>query len=97
MGDSDKLIGAGLLLISTAAWIYYTIWSLIVVPLLPEDSPFHRTAFPNKLWAIRLPISLLIVGLALAGFSLGIAFIKSSYTQKRIHCKLPAPRPASRS
>ncbi|KAJ3074395.1 hypothetical protein HDU98_011370 [Podochytrium sp. JEL0797] len=67
---SDRLVGGVLLLISIVVFFYYTTWAL-VLPLLDESNSINAY-FPDRVWAVRVPVILLV-----AGGSLIVAFVAS--------------------
>ncbi|KAJ3242171.1 hypothetical protein HDU78_001489 [Chytriomyces hyalinus] len=67
---SDRLVGGILLLISAFVFFYYSTWALIL-PLFDEANSIHAY-FPDRVWAVRIPVILIVVG-----GSLIVAFIAS--------------------
>ncbi|KAI8049676.1 dolichol phosphate-mannose biosynthesis regulatory [Syncephalis plumigaleata] len=57
----DKAVGGILLLVSLAAFTYYTLWTL-VMPFVDVGHPLHDF-FPAHEYAIKIPVALLLVGL----------------------------------
>ncbi|KAJ3355980.1 hypothetical protein HDU83_002265 [Entophlyctis luteolus] len=57
---SDQLVGGILLAISVIVFTYYTTWALLL-PLLDESNSIHAY-FPDRIWAVRIPVILLVVG-----------------------------------
>ncbi|KAI9734529.1 MAG: hypothetical protein M1834_002130 [Cirrosporium novae-zelandiae] len=75
----DKLVGAAMLVIATTVFLYYTIWTLLM-PFVDTDHPLHDL-FPPRVWAIRIPVILILLGSAVVGSFLGVIMIRSN--QKR--------------
>ncbi|KAF8334323.1 uncharacterized protein EI90DRAFT_2970777 [Cantharellus anzutake] len=74
MAASDKLVGAGALLVAVIVFVYYTLWALIL-PFFPPEHPIHNH-FPPREWAVRIPAFLLVVGLSAVGAFIGSVLIK---------------------
>ncbi|KAI8613912.1 dolichol phosphate-mannose biosynthesis regulatory [Chytriomyces sp. MP71] len=68
--SSDRLVGSVLLFVAAVVFLYYTTWTLIL-PLFDESSSLHAF-FPDRVWALRIPVILIVVG-----GSLIAAFISS--------------------
>ncbi|KAI5804447.1 dolichol phosphate-mannose biosynthesis regulatory protein [Geopyxis carbonaria] len=75
-----KLAGLAMLLIATAVFIYYTIWTLFM-PFVVETHPLHDL-FPPRVWAIRIPVILILVGMAVVGSFLSMVMIKSGQKKR---------------
>jgi dolichyl-phosphate mannosyltransferase polypeptide 2 regulatory subunit len=83
-----------MLILATTVFLYYTIWTLLMVhlyllaslkTLLTEsDQPFvddsHplQSLFPPRVWAIRIPVILLLLGGAVVGSFLSVVMIRSN-------------------
>ncbi|CEH13879.1 Dolichol phosphate-mannose regulatory protein (DPM2) [Ceraceosorus bombacis] len=76
MAASDRLLGGLLLLIAGLVFAYYTIWTFIV-PFFPSSSPLQQI-FPDRVWAIRLPALILVLGLAGVGSFVGLVMQKEA-------------------
>lgn len=108
----DKLVGLAMLVAASVVFLYYTIWTLLMVgaqlpspfpasgqpalddqyvtnkptPLLPrrKKKPFvdsdHplQNFFPPRVWAIRIPVILLLLGSAVVGSFLSVVMIRSN-------------------
>ncbi|KAK1052033.1 Dolichol phosphate-mannose biosynthesis regulatory protein [Friedmanniomyces endolithicus] len=97
----DKLVGASMLVVASAVFLYYTIWTLLLVRYartpLPVESeiktysrmltlpqpfvdPTHpvQSLFPPRVWAIRIPVILLLLGGAVVGSFLSVVMIRSN-------------------
>jgi dolichyl-phosphate mannosyltransferase polypeptide 2 regulatory subunit len=72
----DKLVGLAMLVAATAVFLYYTIWTLLM-PFVDDDHPLQNF-FLARVWAIRIPVILLLVGSAVVGSFLGIVMIRSN-------------------
>lgn len=72
----DKLVGLAMLVAATVVFLYYTIWTLLM-PFVDDDHPLQNF-FLARVWAIRIPVILLLVGSAVVGSFLGIVMIRSN-------------------
>ncbi|KAG2164008.1 hypothetical protein JADG_003747 [Aureobasidium aubasidani] len=70
------LVGASMLIVATTVFLYYTIWTL-VMPFVDSSHP-SQSLFPPRVWAIRLPVILILVGGAVVGSFLSLIMIKSN-------------------
>jgi dolichol phosphate-mannose biosynthesis regulatory protein len=52
-------------------------------PFLPADHPVHAV-FPDRVWAIRIPALLLIVGLSIVGAFIGLVLVKSAKRRREL-------------
>ncbi|VVT56442.1 uncharacterized protein SAPINGB_P005060 [Magnusiomyces paraingens] len=77
----DKLIGAAMIFVATAVFIYYTIWTF-VLPFVDESSPIQSLFLPRE-WAIRIPVVLLLTAVAGVGTFIGKVLIKNAEKEKR--------------
>ncbi|KAI8873142.1 dolichol phosphate-mannose biosynthesis regulatory, partial [Ramicandelaber brevisporus] len=75
MAASDRVLGASLLLFSFAVFAYYTLWT-IAMPFVDEGHPLQGF-FPDRIYAIRVPVALLVFGLATIGGFISLVLIKS--------------------
>ncbi len=82
--NSDKGTGAVLLLIFGATFVYYTLW-VVVTPFV-EDGHALLTIFPDRSWAIIIPVMVLVVAVSSVGAFLALVMIQSAK-------KLPPPPP----
>ncbi|OXV09501.1 hypothetical protein Egran_02733 [Elaphomyces granulatus] len=71
-----QLVGSVMLLVATAIFLYYTAWTLLM-PFVDTKHPLHDL-FPPRVWAIRIPVILTLLGSAVVGSFLGIVMIRSS-------------------
>ena len=53
--------GAGIALTS-AAYLYYTIWVLLT-PFVDSDVLWFHSLFPDRWWAVAVPTALFVLGL----------------------------------
>jgi len=72
----DKLIGVAMLIIATTVFIYYTVWTLLM-PFVDDGHPLH-SLFPPRVWAIRIPVILILLGSAVVGSFLSMVMIRSN-------------------
>ncbi|TGZ84988.1 hypothetical protein EX30DRAFT_325907 [Ascodesmis nigricans] len=70
-----QLAGLFMLLLATAVFVYYTIWTLFM-PFVEEDHALH-SLFPPRVWAIRIPVILILIGIGVVGSFLSMVMIKS--------------------
>ncbi|EED17099.1 dolichol phosphate-mannose biosynthesis regulatory protein Dpm2, putative [Talaromyces stipitatus ATCC 10500] len=70
------LVGSAMLLVATAIFLYYTAWTLLM-PFVDQGHPLHDL-FPSRVWAIRIPVILTLLGSTVVGSFLGIMMIRSS-------------------
>ncbi|KAI0797913.1 dolichol phosphate-mannose biosynthesis regulatory [Abortiporus biennis] len=63
---SDKALGSMMLLGAGLSFVYYTLW-VILLPFFDSSSPVHDW-FPPREWAIRIPVTILVVGISAIGF-----------------------------
>lgn len=90
----DRLVGFSMLVLASTVFLYYTIWTLLLVrpalsspstsilrtspqPFVAEDQPI-RAFFPPQVWAIRIPVILLLMGGAVVGSFLSLVMIRSN-------------------
>lgn len=64
-----------MLITATVVFIYYTAWTLLM-PFVDDDHPLHNF-FPPRVWAIRIPVILILLGSAVVGSFLGVVMIGS--------------------
>ncbi|KZF25088.1 dolichol phosphate-mannose biosynthesis regulatory protein Dpm2 [Xylona heveae TC161] len=72
----DRLAGLGMLIVASVVFIYYTIWTLLM-PFVDPGHPLHDL-FPPRVWAIRIPVILILLGSAVVGSFLGVVMIRSN-------------------
>ncbi|KAI4217071.1 MAG: hypothetical protein LQ351_000380 [Letrouitia transgressa] len=75
----DKLVGMAMLVTATAIFLYYTTWTLFM-PFVDPGHPFHDF-FPPRVWAIRIPVILILLGSAVVGSFLSMVMIRSNRKQ----------------
>ncbi|PWI74887.1 dolichol phosphate-mannose biosynthesis regulatory protein [Purpureocillium lilacinum] len=72
----DKLVGLAMLVAATVVFLYYTIWTLLM-PFVDDDHPLQNFFLP-RVWAIRIPVILILLGSAVVGSFLGMVMIRSN-------------------
>ncbi len=90
----DRLVGLAMLIVATTVFLYYTIWTLLMVshslylyttpqltdqtqPFVDPGHPLHDF-FPPRVWAIRIPVILILLGSAVVGSFLSVVMIRSN-------------------
>jgi Predicted transcription regulator containing HTH domain len=68
---SDRLVGAGILVVSVIVILVYLIWVLIA-PLAPSAFPDWFTSLTTQLWFLRAPV--LVAVFALGGIAAWIGW-----------------------
>ncbi|KAF4260019.1 hypothetical protein KXW98_004188 [Aspergillus fumigatus] len=71
-----QLVGSAMLLVATAIFLYYTAWTLLM-PFVDTGHPLHDL-FPPRVWAIRIPVILTLLGSAVVGTFIGLVMINSN-------------------
>ncbi|KAJ0421900.1 dolichol phosphate-mannose biosynthesis regulatory [Aspergillus carlsbadensis] len=71
-----QLVGSAMLLAATAIFLYYTAWTLLM-PFVDPGHPLHAFFLP-RVWAIRIPVFLTLLGSAVVGTFIGIIMINSN-------------------
>ncbi|PHH63594.1 hypothetical protein CDD81_5686 [Ophiocordyceps australis] len=72
----DKLIGLAMLVAASVVFLYYTVWALLM-PFVDDDHPLQNFFLP-RVWAIRIPVILILLGSAVVGSFLGTVMIRSN-------------------
>ncbi|KAF1827908.1 dolichol phosphate-mannose biosynthesis regulatory [Dissoconium aciculare CBS 342.82] len=72
----DRLVGLAMLGVATAVFLYYSLWTL-VMPFVDDSHPV-QSLFPPRVWAIRIPVILLLLGGAVVGSFLSLVMIRSN-------------------
>ncbi|TKX27500.1 dolichol phosphate-mannose biosynthesis regulatory protein [Elsinoe australis] len=72
----DQLVGLSMLLAATAVFVYYTVWTLIM-PFVDDSHP-SQSLFLPRVWAIRIPVMLILLGGAVVGSFLSVVMIRSN-------------------
>lgn len=90
-----------MLILASTVFLYYTVWTLLMVPppsippIIPSTphvpppltrpgqpfvDPTHplQSLFPPRVWAIRIPVILLLLGGAVVGSFLSVVMIRSN-------------------
>ena len=65
-----------MLILASFVFLYYTVWTLLM-PFVDDDHPLH-SFFPPRVWAIRLPVILMLLGCAVVGSFLAVVMIRSN-------------------
>ncbi|KAG7124296.1 Dolichol phosphate-mannose biosynthesis regulatory protein like [Verticillium longisporum] len=88
----DKLVGLAMLVAASVIFTYYTIWTLLI-PFVDDDHPLQslfparpfvdddhplQSLFPARVWAIRIPVILILLASAVVGSFLGTVMIRSN-------------------
>lgn len=95
----DRVVGLAMLILASTVFLYYTIWTLLLVhpsppinlvtrltstsltptaqPFVDKDHPL-QSLFPPRVWAIRIPVILLLLGGAVVGSFLSVVMIQSN-------------------
>ncbi|MCJ1446251.1 MAG: hypothetical protein MMC23_006756 [Stictis urceolatum] len=72
----DQLVGLAMLVAATVVFLYYTTWTLLM-PFVDNGHPLHDL-FPPRVWAIRIPVILILLGSAVVGSFLSVVMIRSN-------------------
>ncbi|CAG9972179.1 unnamed protein product [Clonostachys rosea] len=72
----DRLVGLAMLVAASVIFLYYTVWTLLM-PFVDDDHILQNFFLP-RVWAIRIPVILLLVGSAVVGSFLGVVMIRSN-------------------
>ncbi|XTI84917.1 dolichyl-phosphate mannosyltransferase polypeptide 2 [Cenococcum geophilum] len=72
----DRLVGLAMLIAASAVFLYYTIWTLLM-PFVDEDQSLH-SLFPPRVWAIRIPVILILLFSTVVGSFLSVVMIRSN-------------------
>ena len=72
----EKLVGLAMLVAASVVFTYYSIWTLLM-PFVDSDHPL-QAFFPPRVWAIRIPVILILLGSAVVGSFLGMVMINSN-------------------
>ncbi|CAJ0553435.1 Ff.00g119470.m01.CDS01 [Fusarium sp. VM40] len=72
----DKIVGLAMLVAASVVFTYYTIWALLM-PFVDDDHPLQNF-FPPRVWAIRIPVIIILLGSAVVGSFLGMVMIRSN-------------------
>ncbi|GFP52195.1 hypothetical protein TASIC1_0001034700 [Trichoderma asperellum] len=65
-----------MLVAASVIFLYYTIWTLLM-PFVDIDHPLQNLFLP-RVWAIRIPVILLLLGSAVVGSFVGMVMIRSN-------------------
>ncbi|KAL9075909.1 MAG: hypothetical protein Q9161_001303 [Pseudevernia consocians] len=72
----DRLVGLAMLIVATTVFLYYTTWTLLM-PFVDQGHPLHDF-FPPRVWAIRIPVILILLASAVVGSFLSVVMIRSN-------------------
>ncbi|KAG4030259.1 hypothetical protein MFRU_012g00050 [Monilinia fructicola] len=72
----DQLVGLAMLVAASVVFLYYTIWTLLM-PFVDSDHPLQNV-FPPRVWAIRIPVILILLASAVVGSFLSVVMIRSN-------------------
>ncbi|KAF2031286.1 dolichol phosphate-mannose biosynthesis regulatory [Setomelanomma holmii] len=72
----DRLVGLSMLIAATSVFVYYTVWTLFM-PFVDDDHFLHSFFLP-RVWAIRIPVILIILGSTVVGSFLSVVMIRSN-------------------
>ncbi|KAL9134537.1 MAG: hypothetical protein Q9175_004280 [Cornicularia normoerica] len=72
----DRLVGLAMLIVATTVFLYYTAWTLLM-PFVDQGHPLHDF-FPPRVWAIRIPVILILLASAVVGSFLSVVMIRSN-------------------
>ncbi|KAH9863147.1 hypothetical protein IAQ61_009424 [Plenodomus lingam] len=72
----DRAVGFSMLVAATVVFVYYTVWTLFM-PFVDEDHFLHSLFLP-RVWAIRIPVILIILGSTVVGSFLSVVMIRSN-------------------
>ncbi|RPA95166.1 dolichol phosphate-mannose biosynthesis regulatory protein Dpm2 [Choiromyces venosus 120613-1] len=70
-----KLTGVMMLMVASIVFLYYSIWTLFM-PFVDDGHPLHDLFLP-RVWAVRIPVILILVGIAVVGSFLSVVMIRS--------------------
>ena len=82
MGAPDKLLGGLLMTASVAIFAYYTLW-VLVTPFI-DRTYFLQAYFPDRAFAIMIPVVLLVLVLTATGAFLALVMIKSRKPKAKV-------------
>merc|ERR1712014_173003 len=71
-----RVVGLAMLVLASTVFLYYTIWTLLL-PFVDSNHPI-QSLFPPRVWAIRIPVILLLLGGAVVGSFLSVVMIRSN-------------------
>ncbi|KAM0691776.1 hypothetical protein Q7P36_007976 [Cladosporium allicinum] len=72
----DRFVGLAMLILASTVFAYYTVWTLLM-PFV-DDSHAIQSLFPPRVWAIRIPVILLLLGGAVVGSFLSVVMVRSN-------------------
>ncbi|KAK7179291.1 hypothetical protein DPSP01_005713 [Paraphaeosphaeria sporulosa] len=72
----DRLVGLSMLIAATTVFVYYTIWTLFM-PFVDDDHILQSFFLP-RVWAIRIPVILIVLATTVVGSFLSTVMIRSN-------------------
>lgn len=81
MLQKDRMFGLLLMVVAIAVFSYYTVWTL-VLPILPANT-FIASLFPDRYWAVAIPVILLVILLSVVGLLTSIILLKTNNKNKK--------------
>ncbi|NP_001165179.1 dolichyl-phosphate mannosyltransferase polypeptide 2, regulatory subunit L homeolog [Xenopus laevis] len=78
---SDRLAGAGLVVLSSIIFAYYTVW-VILLPFIDNDHVIHSFFLPRE-YAVLLPLAVALVLLLFIGIFVTFIMWKSRSPKKK--------------
>ncbi|KAL1587435.1 hypothetical protein WHR41_03884 [Cladosporium halotolerans] len=72
----DRVAGLAMLVLASTVFAYYTIWTLLM-PFVDDSHPI-QSLFPPRVWAIRIPVIILLLGGAVVGSFLSVVMVRSN-------------------
>nr|POE86999.1 dolichol phosphate-mannose biosynthesis regulatory protein [Quercus suber] len=72
----DRAVGLSMLIAASVVFAYYTVWTLLL-PFVDDSHPLQSLFLP-RVWAIRIPVILLLLGGAVVGSFLSLVMIQSN-------------------
>ncbi|XP_045193277.2 dolichol phosphate-mannose biosynthesis regulatory protein-like [Mercenaria mercenaria] len=78
---TDQLFGACLLAATGLAFTYYTLL-VVVMPFVDEDQDYIHALFPDRKFAVALPLLAGVIGLLAIGCFVSVVLLKSGSKQK---------------
>ncbi|KAI8814523.1 dolichol phosphate-mannose biosynthesis regulatory protein [Cladochytrium replicatum] len=77
---ADRLVGGFFLFVSVLVFVYYSVWALLL-PFVDVSSHIH-SLFPPRVWAIRAPLLLLVIGVTVIVSFISLVMIRSAAQKK---------------
>ncbi|KAI1490627.1 dolichol phosphate-mannose biosynthesis regulatory protein [Biscogniauxia mediterranea] len=70
------LVGLAMLVAASVVFLYYSIWTL-AMPFVDADHPLQNFFLP-RVWAVRIPVILVLLASAVVGSFLSVVMIRSN-------------------